>query len=139
MNELVILLIAAGCAAAMAMLVRSGVEANLRSAVRTTLILGVAWGFAWASRHADTATTFSLRTWILLALSGIAVVLSWMLYLWFGRKQRHTAGPAPMDRINVVLAAAFAVALFYGRAHAASWLYGLLILAGALILARKPI
>ncbi len=135
MNELLLLLIAICCAAGMGTLARSGVEANLRVAIRTTLILSLGWALAWGSRRNE--VVFSLRTWALLALSAVAISLSWALYLWFHRRP-PTAGPALMDRMNVVLAAAFAVVFFYGRSDADAWLYGLLIVAGAFILARKP-
>jgi hypothetical protein len=67
MNELLIVMIAVCCAAAMGVLAKSGVEANLRAAVRTTLILSVGWFLAWSSHRSEAA--FSPRTWKLLALS----------------------------------------------------------------------
>jgi len=133
MNEFLTLLIAAGCAAAMGILAKGGVERNLRSAIRTTLILAVGWGLAWVGRPANSPHTLSPRISALLCLSGLIVALGWILWLW-SRQRPHTGGPALMDKLNVAFAAVFGVVAFYPRGDATAWMTVLLVVAGAFIL-----
>jgi uncharacterized membrane protein len=137
MSELVMVLVAAGCAVAMLLLAQAGADPNLRSAVRTSLILAVAWGFAWTSHSRNLPATLQPRTQVLVALSVVVLALAWML--WFRARRRPTSGPAPMDRLNVVFAGAFAAVLFAGRNDSLAWITGFLMVLGAFILSRGRI
>ncbi len=116
------------------MLARSGVEVNLRSAIRTTFILVLGWSVA--SRSISGANVgLTVRGWILLAFSILVVALSWILWLR-SRRQAQTTGPALMDRLNVAFAGVFGAVLFYDRGDSMAWMCGLGLIAGAFILAR---
>jgi len=132
-------LLSAVFAAATAVLAKigvTGVDSNLATAVRTTVVLVFAWGVAWSTHQAPALATFSSRTWIFLTLSGLATGLSWLCYfkaLQLGDASRV----APIDKLSVVFVLILA-ALFLGEPL--TWKTGLgggLIAAGAVVLALK--
>ncbi len=114
----------------------AGVNSNLATAVRTTVVLVFAWGVALATSPASAVLGLSRRTWLFLVLSGIATGLSWLCY--FRALQLGPASKvAPIDKLSVVLVIIIA-ALFLGESL--TWktvLGGGLIAAGALVLAVK--
>ena len=134
MNESLILLVALVSAVALGMLAQSGVEVNLRSAIRTTFILVLGWSVASGSTS-GAHVELSARAWILLALSVFLIALAWILWLR-SRRQAQTAGPALMDRLNVAFAGVFGAVLFYDRTDSMAWLCGLVLVLGAFLLIR---
>ena len=137
MNDLIIVLVAALCAGLMFILAKSSASPNLRSAIRTTMVLGVGWGLA-AVYGSNSLTLTMTRKCLLLGLSSAVVALAWILVFSL-RGQPQSEGPALMDRLNVFFAALFAIVLFYGRSDSDAWLKGLLLVAGAFILARGQV
>ena len=114
----------------------AGINPDLATLVRTAVILIVlgavvaAMGEAPALRHA------SARTWTFLVLSGLATGASWWCYfraLQLGDASRV----APLDKLSVVLVAAFGVLFLGERLAGANWLGVLLIAAGTLLVAWK--
>lgn len=112
----------------------AGVDSNFATAVRTTVVVLLAWAIALATHSAGSFHIPSKRTWLFLTLSGLATGLSWLCYfraLQLGPASRV----APLDKLSVVLVIAFAAiflneALTWGKA-----LGGLLIVAGAIVIA----
>ena len=113
-----------------------GVDSNLATAVRTTVVLVFAWGVALATNPATAVLGLSKRTWMFLGLSGLATGLSWLCY--FRALQLGDASKvAPIDKLSVVLVIVFA-AIFLGESLTVkTMLGGALIAAGALVLAIK--
>lgn len=126
----------AGATAILAKVGVSGVDSNLATAVRTTVVLIFAWGVAFATGPADAVLSLSRRTWLFLTLSGLATGLSWLCY--FRALQLGQASQvAPVDKLSVVFVLAFAAA-FLGEPLTAKTLFGgTLITAGAVVLALK--
>ena len=137
MSWLIWSLLSACFAAATAILAKVGVEgvdSNFATAIRTTVVLAFAWLVTWVAREPETFHVRSSRTWLFLGLSGIATGLSWLCYfraLQLGPASRV----APIDKLSVALVIVFAV-LFLGETL--TWgkvAGGLLIVAGAVVLA----
>jgi len=126
----------AGLTAVLAKVGVAGVDSNLATAIRTTVILVFAWGIAlFTSRPAELAT-LSGRTWLFLALSGIATGLSWLCY--FRALQLGQASQvAPVDKLSVVFVLLFAALFLREPLTLRSGFGGLLIVAGAIVLAWK--
>ncbi len=126
----------AGATAILAKVGVSGVDSNLATAVRTTVVLVFAWGVALATNPAAAVFALSRRTWLFLTLSGLATGLSWLCY--FRALQLGQASQvAPIDKLSVVFVLAFA-ALFLGETLTLKTaLGGALITAGAIVLAWK--
>ena len=139
MNWLFWSLLSALFAAATAILAKVGVEgvnSNLATAVRTTVVLVFAWAIVVATQSAHGVLTLGRRAWIFLTLSGLATGLSWLCY--FRALQLGEASQvAPVDKLSVVFVIVFA-ALFLREP--VSWrtvLGGACIAGGAVILAGK--
>ncbi len=140
MNWLIWALLSAVFAAGTAILAKVGVEkvdSNLATAVRTTVVLGFAWLVAALSGTGIAGLrAFTSKTWIFLALSGLATGLSWLCY--FRALQIGEASKvAPIDKLSVVFVIVFAV-LFLREPF--TWKTGVgatLIASGAVVLALK--
>jgi transporter family protein len=129
-------LLSAGFAGLTAILAKVGVrdvDSNLATAVRTSVILVFAWLAAWVTNR-QPLQTVTPRTWLFLALSGVATGASWLCY--FRALQLGDASKvAPVDKLSVVVAMVLA-AVFLGESLTwLHWLGGILIVAGAVLLA----
>ena len=113
-----------------------GVDSNLATAVRTTVVLLFAWSVACATSPVAAVLALPRRTWLFLTLSGLATGLSWLCY--FRALQLGEASKvAPIDKLSVVLVIVFA-AIFLGESLTLKTVFGGgLIAAGALVLALK--
>lgn len=136
MNETTLALVAAGCAGAMVLLVRAGVDRELRAAARTTMVLLIGWVFVWRTSPFDSWGALPRRTWLLLALSCLALATAWTVYFRRARK-RPPEGALTIDQINIGFAVLFAVILFGAQQTSQSLVAALGIVCVAIILARK--
>ena len=126
----------AGVTAILAKIGVAGVNANLATAIRTTVVLVFTWGIALATTNPATIKSLSRQTWIFLVLSGLATGLSWLCYfraLQLGEASRV----APVDKLSVVFAIALAVAFLREHLTWHQLLGGGLVVAGAVVLAWK--
>ncbi len=135
MIEINLVLLAASVAAIMALLVRGGKSPSLRAAIRTTLVLLLAWAFAYKANSPISWSLFSWRVWLMLALSVVAVGLAWVLHFFEPSSQESTAC-ARADKINVFIAAGFAVLLILGSAPQ-RYMFAAMLVCGAAILAAR--
>jgi transporter family protein len=131
MTWLVWALLSALFAAATAILAKvgiAGIDSNLATAVRTTVVLVFTWAIAIAlGRHNDIGQ-IAARSWLFLVLSGMATGLSWLCY--FRALQLGPASAvAPIDKLSVVLVILFAW-LFLGEGLTAHKVIGGLLIAG---------
>ena len=98
-------LLSALFAAATALLAKVGVEgvdSNLATAIRTSVILIFTWGIALGLEKHHGISEIGRRSWIFLILSGICTGLSWLCY--FRALQLGPASSvAPVDKLSVVL------------------------------------
>jgi bacterial/archaeal transporter family protein len=126
----------AGATAVLAKVGVTGVNSNLATAIRTSVILVFSWAIAYATRQPGSIGRLTARTWVFLVLSGLATGLSWLCYfraLQLGEASRV----APVDKLSVAFVILFA-ALFLGeRLTVMRGAGGLLIVAGAILLALE--
>jgi transporter family protein len=137
MNWIVWSLLSALFAGATAVLAKIGVkdiDANLATAIRTTVVLIFTWALAVATEQHGAIRSIPIKGWVFLALSGFATGLSWLCY--FRALQIGPAsGVAPIDKLSVVFVIVFA-AMFLGEGLTPSKVVGgLLITVGAITLA----
>jgi transporter family protein len=126
----------AGVTAVLAKVGVTGIDSNLATAVRTSVVLIFAWGIAVATANPAAMIGFSKRTWLFLALSGIGTGLSWLCYfraLQLGEASRV----APVDKLSVVFAIALAALFLSERLTWQHWLGAGLILSGALVISWR--
>ena len=123
----------AGITAILAKIGVTGVDSNLATAVRTTVILVFAWGVFFATSPVRGLFQLTGRNWVFLVLSGFATGLSWICYfraLQLGEASRV----APVDKLSVVFAIAFAALILREHLGWQQWVGGALIVTGALVL-----
>lgn len=130
-------LLSAIFAAATALLAKigiAGIDSNLATAIRTTVILIFTWAIAIASEKHHALAEIGPRSWVFLILSGIATGLSWLCY--FRALQLGPASSvAPIDKLSVVLVILCAWLFLGERLTPLKALGGGLIALGALLLA----
>jgi transporter family protein len=123
----------AGLTAVLAKVGVKEVDSNLATAIRTVVVLAFAWAIAlW--RNTQALTTVTARTWLFLALSGLATGASWLCYfraLQLGEASRV----APVDKLSVVVAMVLAVLFLHEQLTWQHWAGGTLIVIGAIVLA----
>lgn len=98
-------LLSAVFAAATALLAKvgiQGIDSNLATAIRTTVILVFTWAIAIGLEKHHALADISRRSWLFLILSGVATGLSWLCY--FRALQLGPASSvAPVDKLSVVI------------------------------------
>lgn len=112
----------------------SGINSNLATAIRTVVILLVAWGIVFATVPLREIREVSRHTLLFLVLSGMATGVSWLFY--FKALQMGDASKvAPLEKISVAFTIILAF-VFLGEPLSVKTLAGgALILGGALVLA----
>ncbi|MEH2083553.1 MAG: EamA family transporter [Nostoc sp.] len=109
-------LLSAGFAALTTIFAKIGIEnvnANLATAIRTVVILVVAWGIVFFQGNVVNILAISQKTMIFLLLSGVSTGLSWIFY--FQALQVGKASlVAPIDKSSLVLVLLFSV-IFLGE------------------------
>ena len=127
----------AGLTAVLAKVGVKDVDANVATAIRTVVILVLAWAIALAGGGREALLTVPRKAWLFLVLSGLATGASWLCY--FRALQLGEASKvAPVDKLSVVFAIAFA-ALFLGEKLTwQHWVGGTLIVGGSLVIAYRP-
>lgn len=126
----------AGITAILAKVGVEGVNSNLATAIRTAVVLVFAWCLAIPALRESGFSTVSRRTWIFLALSGLATGLSWICY--FRALQMGKASQvAPVDKLSVAIAIVLAMVFLGERLNVREGIGAALIVIGALVLAFK--
>lgn len=137
MSWLVWSILSAVFAAATALLAKvgvAGVDPNLATAVRTTVVVLFTWIIALSlGSHAGLAH-IDRRSWLFLAASGIATGLSWICY-FHALSKGPASKVAPIDKLSVVFVILLAWPLLGEALTARKLIGGVLIAAGAIVIA----
>lgn len=126
----------AGLTAVLAKVGVTGVDSNLATAVRTTVVLGFAWLVVLLTGVGGEVTGLSRRTWIFLIASGIATGLSWLCYfraLQMGEASRV----APVDKLSVVFVLVLAALFLREPLTLKTGIGAALITAGSVVMALR--
>ncbi len=109
------------------------VNSNLATAIRTTVVLVIAWGIVFLTGKQQGIEDITGRSWTFLILSGLATGLSWLFYykaLQIGKVSQVV----PIDKLSVVISMALAFMFLGERLTVKAVLGGILITAGTLVL-----
>jgi bacterial/archaeal transporter family protein len=109
------------------------IDANLATAVRTIVIVAIAWGLVIAEGNLSQLTTIPARTLTFLVISGIATGLSWIFY-FKALQVGKAAQVAPIDKSSVILVILFSALFLHEPLTFKVILGGLLISIGTLVL-----
>ena len=112
----------------------AGIDSNLATAIRTTVVFVFAWTVAIALEKHNAIALIDRRSWVFLVLSGLCTGLSWICY--FRALQLGPASSvAPVDKLSVVLVIIFAWLFLGEHLTLLKVLGGSLITAGAILIA----
>ena len=130
-------LLSAAFASATALLAKigvRGVDSNLAMAIRSVVILLAAWSLAFATHGTAGIKNLSGKTWLFLALSGLATGASWACY--FRALQLGPASKvAPLDKLSVPLVVVLAALLLREPLDFKTAVGAALITIGAIVIA----
>ena len=111
----------------------TGVESNLGTAIRTVVVLVMAWMIVIMQGKQREIGQISKRSWLFIGLSGLATGLSWLAFY-----RALQEGPAsvvvPIDKLSILLTVAFGVLVLREKLRKAPALGLILIVAGTLSL-----
>ena len=111
----------------------NGVNSNLATALRTAVVLIMAWGMVFLTNAQSGIADIDKKSWIFLILSGLATGASWLFYykaLQLGEVSRV----APIDKMSIVLTLIMAFLFLHEKFTVKSAIGSVLIAAGILVL-----
>lgn len=106
-----------------------GVNSNLATAVRTAVVLAMAWGMVFITNTQHGIMDISKKSWIFLILSGLATGASWLCY-YKALQIGEVSKVVPIDKVSVVITLILAVVFLHENMNAKSILGSLLITVG---------
>ena len=110
-----------------------GVNSNLATALRTLVVLAMAWGMVFLTGSQSGIGSISRKSWLFLILSGLATGASWLCYyraLQIGQASKVV----PVDKLSVVITLVLAFVFLHEKMNAKSLIGCLLIGAGTLLM-----
>lgn len=110
-----------------------GVNSNLATAIRTVVVVVMAWGMVFLTNAQAGLSEISRKSWVFLILSGLATGASWLCYyraLQMGQASRVV----PIDKLSVVITLVLAFIFLHEQFTVKSLLGCILIGAGTLIM-----
>jgi transporter family protein len=110
-----------------------GVNSNLATAIRTAVVLVMAWLIVFVTGVDHGIGDIGRKSWIFLLLSGLATGASWLFY--FKALQMGDASKViPVDKFSVVIGMVLAFAVLHETVTAKTVIGGILITAGTFVL-----
>jgi len=125
-------------AAATAILAKIGVKGisgNIATAIRTIVILFIAWGIVLASGELKEIKSLTKSNVLFLVLSGIATGLSWIFY-FKALETGEVSKVAPIDKLSVAIAIGLSFLILKEPVSPKVLLGGALIVAGTIVIIR---
>lgn len=109
------------------------VNSNLATAIRTVVVLVMAWGIVLMTGKINQISDISSRSWIFLILSGLATGLSWLCY-FYALQIGEASKVVPVDKFSVVITMIMAFFILGEAATLKTIIGGILITLGTLVL-----
>ena len=110
-----------------------GVESNLATAIRTMVVVIMAWGMVFITNQQGSIRAISQKSWIFLILSGLATGASWLCY-YKALQMGDASKVVPIDKLSVVITLVLAFVLLHEEFTAKSMIGCILIGAGTLLM-----
>ena len=132
----VLALLSAAFAAATSILAKVGIEgvnSNLATAIRTAVVLVMAWGMVFLTDAQAGLGSISRRSWVFLILSRLATGASWLCY-YRALQIGEASKVVPVDKLSVVITLVLAFAFLHEKFTWKSIAGAVLITAGTLLM-----
>lgn len=110
-----------------------GVNSNLATAIRTVVVLVMAWGMVFVTNTQGGLTDISRKSWLFLILSGLATGASWLCY-YRALQIGEASKVVPIDKLSVVITLVLAFVFLHERFTPKSLIGCLLIGAWTLLM-----
>lgn len=110
-----------------------GVNSNLATAVRTAVVLVMAWGMVFLTNAQSGLADIGRKSWIFLILSGLATGASWLCY-YKALQMGQASKVVPIDKMSTVLTLILAFVFLHEKFTVKSAVGCVLIAAGTLIM-----
>ena len=110
-----------------------GVNSNLATAIRTMVVVAMAWGMVFLTNTQGGIKSISQRSWIFLILSGLATGVSWLCY-YKALQLGDASKVIPIDKLSVVITLVLAFVFLHEKVSAKSIVGCVLITAGTLLM-----
>lgn len=110
-----------------------GVSSNLATAIRTVVVLLMAWGMVFLTNTQGGILDISKKSWIFLILSGLATGASWLCY-YKALQIGEASKVVPVDKLSVVITLILAFVFLHEKFTLKSLVGAGLITAGTLIM-----
>ena len=110
-----------------------GVNSNLATAIRTMVVVVMAWGMVFLTHTQSGITEISKKSWLFLILSGLATGASWLCY-YRALQMGEASKVVPIDKLSVVITLVLAFVFRHEDFTAESLIGCILIGVGTLVM-----
>ena len=110
-----------------------GVNSNLATAIRTMVVVVMAWGMVFLTNAQKGIAGISRRSWIFLILSGLATGASWLCY-YRALQVGEASKVVPIDKLSVIITLVLAFVFLHEEFTVKSLIGCVLIGAGTLLM-----
>ena len=110
-----------------------GVNSNLATALRTLVVLAMAWGMVFLTGSQSGIGSISRKSWLFLILSGLATGASWLCY-YRALQLGEASKVVPIDKLSVVITLALAFIFLHEPFTTKSLIGAALITVGTLVM-----
>ncbi len=110
-----------------------GVNSNLATAIRTLVVLVMAWGMVFLTNAQVGIQDISRKSWLFLILSGLATGASWLCY-YRALQLGEASKVVPIDKLSVVITLVLAFVFLHEKFTWKSGIGSALIAAGTLLM-----
>ncbi len=110
-----------------------GVNSNLATALRTFVVLLMAWGMVFLTHAQGGISNIERRSWIFLILSGLATGASWLCY-YKALQLGEASKVVPIDKMSTVLTLILAFIFLHEKFTVKSLIGSVLLATGTLIM-----
>ncbi|CAM4333724.1 EamA family transporter [Paenibacillus phoenicis] len=110
-----------------------GVNSNLATAIRTVVVVIMAWGMVYLTHAQSGLFEISRKSWIFLILSGLATGASWLCY-FKALQLGHTSKVVAIDKLSIVITLVLALIFLHEEFTYKSLIGSILITIGTLVM-----
>ena len=111
----------------------NGVNSTLATAIRTVVVLVMAWGMVFLTNQQNGIVEISKKSWLFLILSGLATGASWLCY-YKALQMGEASKVVSIDKLSVVITLVMAFIFLHEQITTKSLIGAILITAGTLIM-----
>lgn len=111
----------------------TGVESNLGTAIRTGIVLVMAWGIMFAKGKQSELKNLDKKELLFIALSGLATGASWICY-YYAIQNGIVSVVVPIDKMSILVSVAFSYIVFHEKLSKKATIGLLLMVYGTLVM-----